>query len=422
MFDFDSLREIGSTISKNRMRTALTGLAVAWGIFMLIFLLAFGNGFNNGMKANFASRATNSVSLWPGWTSMPYKGMPSSRKVTFDFRDYDIIRNKLPEVEYVSPRISQSATVTYGEEYGSWNLNGVSDEAQYISGVPVRSGDGRFLNKLDLKERRKVAVIAPETKKVLFKGEDPLGKYIIANNIAFQVVGVYDDSDMPFSNSPIYIPFTTAQMLYSGGYGFNQIEFTINGVHGKEANEQFINRVRRIMGELHTFDPNDRSALNIRNRAEQAEETYSILDGITIVIWVIGLASLIAGIVGIGNIMLITVKERTREIGIRKALGAKPSSILNLIILESIIVTTIAGYLGVVLGVGVTELVSPVLESIFNKGGEGTHSPTVIKDATVDISIVLKATLVLIVSGVCAGLIPAINATKISPIEAMRSE
>lgn len=418
MFDFDSLREIGSTISKNKMRTMLTGLAVAWGIFMLIFLLACGNGLRNGMQSNFSNRAVNSVSLRPGWTSMPYKGMPVDRRITFDQRDYRLIRTQIPEVEYVSPRITQNATITYGDEYGAWALNGVSHEAQYINNIEVRSGDGRFLNKIDLDERRKVIVISPETKRVLFKDENPLGKNVIANGIAFQVVGVYDDSNSSNSNAPTYIPFTTAQMLYSGGYGFRQIEFTINGVHGEENNELFVERVRKLMGDLHLFDPADRSALYIRNTAEWAEQTNSILNGITYAIWVIGLASLMAGIVGIGNIMLITVKERTREIGIRKALGASPASILRLIILEAIMITTVAGYLGVLMGVGLTEMLAPM----FAGGGGTPHEPTVFKDPTVDLGVVLWATVILIVSGVSAGLIPALKATRVSPIEAMRAE
>lgn len=420
MLDFDSLREIGSTISKNKMRTALTGLAVAWGIFILITLLAISNGFSNGMKSNFASRATNSVSLRPGWTSMPFEGMPVDRRITFDTRDYNLIKTRIPEVEYVSPRISQSATVSYGEEYGSWSLNGVAPDAQHISGIPVRGGDGRFLNYMDLKDRRKVVVISPETKRVLFKEEDPLGKYILANGLAFQVIGVYDDSDMPFSNAALYIPFTTAQMLYSGGYGFQQIEFTINGVHGEEANEMFVERVRGLMGELHKFNPEDRSAIYVWNRAARSEEAFSILNGITIVIWVIGLASLITGIVGIGNIMLITVKERTREIGIRKALGATPTSVLKLIIFEAIMITVVAGYIGIFLGVGLSELMSTMVEQ--GGGGGGPHGPTMFKDPTVNLGVVIWATVILIVSGVLAGLIPAWNATKVSPIEAMRSE
>lgn len=418
MFDFDSLREIGSTISKNKMRTALTGLAVAWGIFILIFLLAFSNGFSNGMKSNFENRATNSVSIRPGWTSMPYKGMPVDRRITFDIRDYNLIKTRIPEVEYVSPNINQSATVSYGEEYGSWSLNGVSHESQYISGIPVRNGDGRFLNYMDLKERRKVVVISPETKRVLFKDEDPLGKYILANGLAFQVIGVYDDLEMPFSNAALYIPFTTAQMLYSGGFGFQRIEFTINGVHGEEANEKFIERVRTLMGELHVFNPEDRSALYVWNRSAQSEETFSILNGINIVIWIIGLASLVTGIVGIGNIMLITVKERTREIGIRKALGATPASVLKLIILEAIMITTVAGYIGVLCGIALTEGLSMMV----SQGVGAGHGPTMFKNPTVDLGVVIWATVILIVSGVFAGLMPALKATKISPIEAMRSE
>lgn len=419
MFDFDSLREIGSTISKNKMRTILTGLAVAWGIFMLIFLLACGNGLRNGMTSNFSTRAINSVSLWPGWTSMPYGGMAVDRRITFDHRDYNLIRTRIPEVEYVSPRVSQTSTITYGEEYGSWSLNGVSHEARFISGIEVLSGDGRFLNKIDLDERRKVIVISPEMKRILFKEENPLGKHVIANGIAFQVIGIYDDSNMAFSNAPAYIPFTTAQMLYSGGYGFRQIEFTINGVHGKENNERFVERIRKLMGELHTFNPEDRSALYVRNTAEFAEQANDIFNGITLAIWVIGLASLMAGVVGIGNIMLITVKERTKEIGIRKALGATPASVLKLIIFEAIIITTVAGYIGVFLGIGLTEAIAPFFTG---GGGGGPHNATMFKDPTVDIGIVLWATLVLIVSGVCAGLIPALKATRVSPIEAMRAE
>lgn len=421
MFDFDSLREIGSTISKNKMRTALTGLAVAWGIFILIFLLACGNGLKNGMQHNFSGRAINSVTLWPGYTSMPYRGMPVDRRIRFDHRDYDLIRNRIPEVEYVSPRVWQSATVSYGEEYGAWNLNGVSHEAQYINNIKVLSGDGRFLNKIDLDERRKVIVISPETKRILFKDGDALGKYVVANGIAFQVIGIYDDSDQTSSNPPLYIPFTTAQMLYSGGYGFGQIQFTVKGVHGLDNNKLFIERVRKMMGELHAFDPQDLSALYVRNTAEWAEETNSILDGITIAIWFIGIASLMAGVVGIGNIMLITVKERTREIGIRKALGATPASVLKLIILEAIIITTVAGYIGVFLGVSLTEAIAPMFPG-GDVGGGGPHGATLFKDPTVDLPVVIWATVILIVSGVVAGLIPALNATKISPIEAMRAE
>lgn len=417
MFDFDSLREILSTIGKNKLRTALTSFAVAWGIFMLIILLAAGNGLKNGVTSNFSNRAQNSVSLWPGWTSMPYKGLPSNRNIKFDNKDYDLLR-KMPEVEFLSARVSQSATISYEKEYGSWRLEGVSQDAAFINNIKVLAGDGRFLNELDVTNRRKVVVISPETKKILFKDKDPLGEYVIANGIAYQVIGVYDDSNMFRNNYPAYIPFTTAQMLYNRGWGFGQIDFTIKGMKNLKSSNTFVDKVRGEIAKLHSFDPEDRSALQVWNTAERASETESTFGMITMFIWVVGLCSLIAGIVGVGNIMLITVKERTREIGIRKAIGASTASILRLIISESILITTAAGYIGMLFGIFITEVVSGMMTS----GPSTMDSPTVFKDPTVDLTTVLLATLVLIIAGVVAGLIPALKATRVRPIEAMRAE
>lgn len=417
MFDFDSLREIFSTISKNKLRTFLTSFAVAWGIFMLIILLAAGNGLRNGVTSNFARRAQNSVTLWPGWTSMPYNGLPSDRQIKFDHKDYDLIRNKIPEVEYVSVRLSQRATLSYEKEYGSWNLEGVSQDASYINNLKVANGNGRFLNKMDIDNRRKVIVISPDMKKVLFKDQDPIDKYIVAdNNIAYQVIGVYDNEDIYDNNPPAYIPFTTAQMLYNKGYGFRRIDFTVVGLKTKEANEKFVESIRQRMGKLHSFDPSDRSALYIRNTAEDMLESESIFSTITFFIIIVGAASLMAGIVGVGNIMLITVKERTREIGIRKAIGATPFSVLKLIIFEAIMITTAAGYIGMVLGIGLTELVSTAMANTPSDG------PSVFQNPTVDLATVIWSTLALIIAGTVAGLIPALKATRVSPIEAMRAE
>jgi len=428
MFDFDSLREIVSTISKNKMRTALTGFAVAWGIFMLIILLASGNGLRNGVTSNFSNRATNTIMVWPGWTSMPYKGMPSDRRIVFDDRTYDLIRNRIPEVEYVSAHISQSVTISYEKEYGAWSLNGISQDAVHINNIEMKSGEGRFINKMDVDNRRKVIVISPEMQRVLFKGEDPLGKYVVASGIAYQVIGIYDDENQYQNSAPAYIPFTTAQMLYNKGYGFRRIDFTVKGLKTVKENEVFIENLRKRLGQLHTFDPEDRSALYVRDMAQFVQETESIFSAINLVIWVIGILSLIGGIVGVGNIMLITVKERTREIGIRKAIGAKPASILRLIIFEAILITTIAGYIGLVVGIGITEIVSSNLDSIsafFSSASAGDSSgggPSIFKDPTVNIGILVAATAVLIIAGVLAGLMPALKATKVSPIEAMRAE
>lgn len=418
MFDFDSLREILSTISKNKLRTFLTGVAVAWGIFMLIILLGAGNGLRNGVTSNFSHRAKNSVTLWPGWTSMPYNGLPSNRNIKFDHKDYDLIRNKIPEVEYVSVRVNQNATISYEKEYGSWSLVGVTEDAAYINNIEVRSGDGRFLNRMDVINRRKVVVISPDMKKVLFKDQDPIGKYITANNTtAYQVVGVYDDSNTFSNNPPAYIPFTTAQMLYNKGWGFQSIDFTVKGLDTKEKNEKFIERLRNRMGKMHNFDPADRSALYVRNTAEDMLEAESIFSVITLFIIVIGASSLLAGIVGVGNIMLITVKERTREIGIRKAIGATPLSVLKLIIFESILITSVAGYMGMVFGIAITEGVNKMME-----GAASNDGPNIFRDPTVDLTTVIIATIALVIAGTVAGLIPALKATKVSPIEAMRAE
>lgn len=417
MFDFDSIREIFSTIGKNKLRTFLTSFAVAWGIFMLIILLAAGNGLKNGVTSNFSRRAQNSVTLWPGWTSMAYKGLPTNRQIKFDQKDYDLIRNKIPEVEYVSVRLSQRVTLSYEKEYGSWDIDGVSQDASIINNLKVANGNGRFLNKMDVANRRKVIVLSPDMKKVLFKDKDPIDQYVIAdNNIAYQVIGVYDNEDIYDNNPPGYIPFTTAQMLYNKGYGFRRIDFTVVGLPTKEANEKFVERLRQRMGTLHNFDPADRSALYVRNTAEDMLEAQSIFFIITAFIIVIGIASLLAGIVGVGNIMLITVKERTKEIGIRKAIGATPFSVLKLIIFESILITTVAGYIGIVIGVGITEGISTIMANAPSDG------PSIFKDPTVDLSTVIWATVVLIVAGTIAGLIPALKATKVSPIEAMRAE
>lgn len=417
MFDFDSLREILSTISKNKMRTALTGLAVSWGIFILIILLGAGNGLKNGVTERFSRRAQNTVTLWPGWTSMPYKGLPSNREIKFDHRDYELIRHKLPEVEYVSVRVNKSATLSYEKEYGAWELQGVSQDAVPINNIKIKAGEGRFINKLDVDNRRKVIVISPDIKKILFKDENPIGKYVVAdNNIAFQVIGIYDDEDEYNNNPPAYIPFTTAQMLYNNGFGFRRIDFTVVGLLTVEQNEKFIEDLRRKMGQLHGFDPEDRSALYVRNMAESVQETNQIFSVITSFIFAVGILSLIGGIVGVGNIMLITVKERTREIGIRKAIGATPGSVLRLIIMEAILITTVSGYFGLVVGVAITEGIAKMMENAPSNGSSMFTNPTV------DLGVVAIATGLLIVSGVIAGLIPALKATRVKPIEAMRAE
>ena len=413
MFDFDWFREVASTIKKNKARTFLTGIAVAWGILMLIVLLGAGNGLKNGIQSNFSGRAQNTVTLWPGWTSVPYKGMPAVRRIKFDDKVYDYIANDLPNVEYISARVSRNVTLTYGNQYGSWNLNGVSPDASKIS--QIKTTKGRFINEIDIQQRRKVIVINEDIAQVLFPNEDPMGKFVIADNLTYQVVGFYENEE-GWSNPPAYIPFTTAQALYSFGYGFQQIDFTVRHLNTQKENDQFIMELRKALGKMQYFEPTDLSALYIWNTAKDSLEMQGLFSAITLVVIIIGLASLMAGVVGVGNIMLITVKERTREIGIRKALGAKPFSILKLIILESIMITTLAGYVGILIGVAITEGVATLI------GNMPSDGPSMFKDPTVNLGTVVLATLFLIICGVAAGLIPAIQATRVSPIEAMRAE
>ncbi len=415
MFDFDAFREIWGTIRKNKMRTALTGFAVAWGIFMLIVLLASGNGLRNGVMSNFSGRAVNAVTLYPGWTSRPYGGMPSNRRIRFDDRDYDLI-DRLPEREFFSVSIRKSVTLSYGDEYGNWTLQGVAPDFAKINQIRILPGQGRFLNQMDIDRCKKVMVLSPEAARVLFKEEDPLGKYVLQGNIAYRVVGIYDGANQ-FWTTSVYVPWTTAQRLYKGGYGVDQIDFTLRQVGTWQENEAFIQRLREKMGKLHTFDPADRSALWVNNTAGNAIQTQQIFTLIRLFVLLVGIASLMAGIVGVGNIMLITVKERTREIGIRKAIGATPWSILSLIILEAILITTAAGYIGIVVGVGLTEGVSAWMAQ------QSTQNMiTVFKDPTVDLGTVFGATILLIISGVIAGLVPALRAARVRPIEAMRAE
>lgn len=418
MFDFDALREIFSTIQKNKLRTFLTGLAVAWGIFMLIILLGFANGFRNATVSNFSDRAKNTITLYPGWTSKPYQGTPSNKEIKFDYRDYELLKFKTPNVEYLSAQVSKSDTISYEKQFGNWTTAGISPDYANIMSLKISNGNGRFINEIDMLEMRKVIVINPDMKKVLFKDRDPMGKYIVlSNGIAFKVIGVYDKRNQFNNDLPAYIPFTTAQLIFKQGASYDKISFTVKGVTTEEASDAFEKSIRKKIAAIHRFDPEDMSAIYVRNTAKDSAQTEKVLDIINLFILIIGAASLVAGIVGVGNIMLITVKERTKEIGIRKAIGATSGSILRLIITEAIFITTAAGYVGIVLGTAVTGIVGYLIDMNANE-----DSPSLLKDPTVGIPTVLFATLALIICGVGAGLIPALKATKVSPIEAMRAD
>ena len=421
MFDFDNFREIWSTIKKNKLRTFLTGFSVAWGIFMLIVLLGAGNGLKNGIMSNFRNIGYNRVETWTRYTSKPYQGMQINRKIRYKDEDLKFIPLQNPEVDLITAVIYRSDTLAYGEEYNSYSLQGVHPDKAMMDNIEIPVGSGRFINEIDEREKRKVIVLSPRMKEVLFKGKNPLGEYVKAGEIVYQVVGVYKGEESNY-DAPAYIPFHTAQMLYKRGFGFADIIFTVKGISTQEEYDAFEKRFRRQMGVRHKFDPEDLRALGMWSSLEEVMMLNGMLNGITLFIWIIGIGTLTAGIVGVSNIMLITVRERTKEFGIRKAIGATPFSILKLIIVESILITAVFGYLGMILGIGLTEGVNTLME-MANVGKEVARDDmSIFLNPTVNLSIALSATALIVVAGVLAGYFPARKAVQIIAIEAMRNE
>lgn len=412
---FDIWQEIFGTIRKNKLRTFLTGFSMAWGIFMLILLLGAGNGLKNGVSENFGSSAKNVIYLWPGRTSMPYKGLQKGRRTKFDVTDESYLKREFQNISRFSSSISRwNTTISYGKEYGNNSLRGVKPDYAGIENIEVKAGDGRFINETDMKESRKVIVMHRKTAKGLFREVEPLGKYVVVDKVAYQVIGIYEDDNM--NQLPdVYVPLTTAQRIYNPEEGYDELAFMVEGLNTTEQNDEFDQEMRNKMALKHAFDVQDRRAMWVWNKLKNYMQTMGILNGINLFVWVIGIGTLIAGVVGVSNIMLITVKERTKEFGIRKALGATPWAILKLIILEALLITGFFGYIGMVAGIGLTELINKAMDS---GGGE----MGMFKNPTVDLSVVFAATLVLIIAGILAGYFPARKAVHIKPIEALRYE
>lgn len=418
MFDIDNWLEIFHTIRKNKLRTFLTGFSVSWGIFMLIILLASGNGLKNGVMSNFGDRAKNSVELWARRTSMPYKGNPSDRRIRLDQKDYDLINEQMRNVDNVSASVSTNMVTSYNYESSDCNFEGIYPVLAKVAGIKIKDNIGRFINDVDMKDRRKVAVINNRLKEILFKDENPLGKMITANGLNFKVVGIYEGSDWG-DEKRAYIPFTTAQLLFNQGWGIGSLTFTVEGMKSEEEFKVFETELRRKLAGLHQFNPEDKRAIGMWNTLENYLQTMGIFNAINLFVLVIGVFTLLAGVVGVSNIMLITVRERTKEFGIRKALGAKPMAILQLVMMESVLITGIFGYIGMVMGIGLSEGLNFSLENAMESGGDGM---SIFKNPTVDLSVAFIATGLMIVAGVLAGYFPARKAVKITAVEAMRAE
>lgn len=419
----DIWQEIISTISRNKLRTFLTGFSVSWGIFMLIILLGSGNGLMNGFTSNFADRAMNSMSVSTWKTSKAYAGMQSGRRVNLDNIDLELTEKEFTDhIVNSGATLSQwNRTLSYGSDYVSCTLIGVHPSYTEIEPYKVSDKNGRFINDLDIEEARKVIVIHPKTAKTLFKEENAIGKFINVSGIVYKVVGIYvQNNDRNDQNA--FIPFSTLQLIYNKGKHVQNILFTTKELNTVEENEAFEKQYRKMIAAHHQFDPEDNSAMWIWNRFTNVLETMTAQGILSTAIWVIGIFTLLSGIVGVSNIMLITVKERTKEFGIRKALGASPASILWLIILESIVITTLFGYIGMVAGIGVTEWASAYFDAQAAAQATDEMNFTIFKDPTVNIGIALQATGVLIIAGTLAGFFPARKAVQIRPIEALKAD
>jgi len=412
MFELDKWQEIFSTVRKNKLRTFLTGFSVAWGIFMLILLLGSGTGLENGVREQFKGGATNGVWISSGKTSKQYKGLKIGREIRFTNVDYKTIKSTVAGPDHISARLFLGNNlISYKNEYGSFFLSPCHPDYGYIKEVDILQG--RFLNNIDINEFRKVAVIGEKVKTALFRGADTtaMGKYIKINGVLFQVVGVFRDySRNDDEQKRVYIPISTAQRVFQGENVINQISFTTGESSVQEA-DLMIGKSKMLLSKLHTFDVDDNRAINVWNKNEEVRKFRALFAGIRLFIWIIGIGTIIAGIVGVSNIMMIVVKERTKEIGIRKSLGATPWSIVGLIMQEAIVITSVAGYIGLVLGVGLLELVSKKMPP-----------SDFFRDPAADFSIAVMATILLIIAGALAGFFPAMKAARVNPVEALRDE
>ena len=414
----DIIQEIYGTIKRNKLRTALTGFAVAWGIFMLIVLLGAGNGLLNAFEQQSGSMAMNSFQIWPGRTSLPFQGLKEGRSIKLTEKELEVTRQMKKHVTQASAILEEGGVIlSYKQDHISLQLTGAMPNYPETNGLQLK--EGRFINPLDMEEKRKVIVLHEKTAEMLLGNEksQAIGKHINASGIAYQIVGIYTTPMEEFSPTA-YLPYTTLQLIYNKGDGVGSLVFLTKDITDLSGSEIFEKEYRTAISRVKQFDAADRSAISVWNRFSQYLQQQTASDLLRTSIWVIGLFTLLSGIVGVSNIMLITVKERTHEFGIRKALGAKPSSILMLIIAESITITTIFGYIGMIAGIAVTEYMNRIAgEQVVDIG---VASATVFVNPTVDLHIAIQATLTLIIAGTLAGFFPARKAVMIRPIEALR--
>jgi putative ABC transport system permease protein len=414
MFDIERWQEIFETIGKNKLRTFLTGLSVASGIFILVILLGFSSGIQKGVKSQFAQDAESRISVWTSVTTKEYKGLNPGRYIQLHNSDYETINNQFEdEIEHKTALYNiWGGQVNYGNETGNYRIEGSNPGQQFIENASLSAG--RFLNQNDVDEGVKVAIIGQKVKNDLFKQQEPIGKTIKITGINFIVAGVFTDPGGEREEQRIFIPITTAQRVFNAGDKLRSVAYTVkmsdNFDEAVALSAAVSDGIEQHIKERYSIAPDDRGAVRVNYNLEEAQQIYGLIDTMRLVFWIIGIFTIVAGVVGVSNIMLIIVKERTKEIGVRKALGALPSSIVGMILQESVFITAIAGFSGLFFGVGLLEIVSPFIDSDF------------IKFPQVDFTTAISTVLILIVAGAVAGYIPARRAANIKPIEALRDE
>jgi len=417
----DIWQEILHTVRQNRLRSLLTAFGVFWGLFMLVIMIGAGHGLQKGAYSEFSSYATNSVFIWPRLTTKPYKGFPIGRRFNFTNEDTDVIRRTVPGISSLAPRGRKRGrdggnNVTHGDKTATLTIYGDHPEVQNIRMLQIISG--RFLNRLDLSERRKVTVIGEETVKLLFeKEESPMGAYININNINFKVVGVYrlpskNDEDYEEEAKAVFLPLSTFQQVFSWGETVGWFSITSEPqVKASVVRDEVI----RVLASRHTIAPEDERAFGSWNMEDEFQKIADLFVGIRFIVWFVGIFTLLAGIIGVSNIMLIAVRERTREIGIKRTVGATPFSVISQVLLEALLLTSIPGYVSLVCGVAVLEGVGHMIHIL-------KIDAQMFQDPSIDFTAALLALAVLTIAGTLAGLMPAYRAVQGKPVEALRYE
>lgn len=416
MFDLDRWQEIFETVAKNKLRTFLTGLSVASGIFILVILLGFGRGMENGIRKEFERDASNRIIVWTQTTTKEYKGLNPGRRIQMKNDNYDHIEKAYAgELENRSAifRVPWGTTSNYKNESVSYAIRGVHPTFQQIENQQMVSG--RYIDYLDLKSKNKVVIISNKIKnELLSKVDNPLEEYLQISGINFRIVGIYSDEGGDREENNLYIPFTTAQSVFNGADRLSNLTYTLKPEktfdEAVEASSVFSAEIKQYLQDFHQVAPDDPSAINVHSMLDEAKRYYTLTNNIAFFFWFVGICTIIAGVVGVSNIMLIIVKDRTKEIGVRKALGAKPWSIVGMILQESIFVTAVSGFAGLILSMGLLEVVGPNVEVDY------------VLNPSVDLRIALTMVIVLVIAGAVAGFFPAWRAANIQPIEALRDE